>query len=139
MNIALPRTGTSRRTTVIGMVLASSVLAVAAGLGVWQLSDSGSSSSSPAASPSIASQGWMTHSDKTLLLYLVDSDAQADMVRAGDQEAANERATSGMADPNYSLVILKVTTPEEEANVREVMEAWSTNGNGIMLEDIRGR
>jgi hypothetical protein len=110
-------------------------MAVVAAVGVWQATDFGTSSPAPAA----RSLPFHFTSSPTLSLYLVDSDEQADLIRWGENEAANERLSGGVADPGYSLTILKVTTPEDERNVAEIVDNWTASNSTVNIFDWRGR
>lgn len=135
MNIALPRTRTGKA-PYMAALFAACALAVVAAVGVWQATDFGTSSSAPAAR---SLPYHFTPSQTSLLLYMVDSDAQADMIRWGENEAANERASSGIADPGYSVIILNVATPEDERNVAEIVENWTASNSTVNIFDWRGR
>jgi hypothetical protein len=50
--------------------------------------------------------------------YLVDSEAQRDLVFAGEAEGARERFSSGMRDANSSFIVFVASTPEEVDSAR---------------------
>ncbi|HLF77275.1 MAG TPA: hypothetical protein VJB57_07245 [Dehalococcoidia bacterium] len=75
----------------------------------------------------------------TLYLYLVESQAQEDMVLAGDQEAAQERASANIVDPDYSIRIIQMTTPEDELAVDAIAEQWLDYPEGLRIIDLRGK
>jgi hypothetical protein len=74
-----------------------------------------------------------------LVLYLVDSQAQSDLVWAAEAEATRERESVGGPYSQYSFIVLKVNTADDEGRVREVLEAWTARGMGIYISDLRGR
>jgi hypothetical protein len=104
-------------------------------VGIWQVT--GSSSSSAPTIGAIPTGYQFTRDTRTLVLYLVDAQAQADMVFAGEQEAARERESANIVDPNYILSVMNVTTLEDEQNLREVLEVWANEPGGVRLFDLR--
>jgi hypothetical protein len=134
MNVALPRT--AHKSRYLGVMLG--VLIVVAILGavrVWTTSDSDTVIS---AATNRSTTFTFTHDQIPLMLYLIESDEQYDAIIAGEAAAANERFAAGMADPGYSLLIMKASTPEEERNVSDVLEFWRLNGSPIRMFDYRG-
>ena len=120
MNTTLLRTRSGQKAGLPLVVAAFAVLLALAAGGIWKATD--------LRTGTIAehqSRLNITRSYPTLELYVVDSDAQHDMVMAGEAQAEQERALNGIADPGYQVVILKATTPEEEQNVAEVLDSWT--------------
>lgn len=136
MNITFPQTRAGRRLPFWAVAIAGTALGISAGVGVWQIADSTSGPSQIAVTTLPASYQ-STRDDRSLVLYLVESQAQEDLVMAGEQEAARERESANAPDPNYVLAVMKATTPEEEQNVREILEAWSNSNSGVHLVDLR--
>ncbi|HLF76421.1 MAG TPA: hypothetical protein VJB57_02935 [Dehalococcoidia bacterium] len=139
MNIAVPQSKAGRKPPFILILVAGTALGIAGAFGIWEVNQPSSGSGSVAVSSALAKYEYVGQDTRTLVLYLVDSPEQTEMVRLGEQEAANERASAGMSDGNYTTMILSVTTPEEEANLSEVLEAWSTAPGGVRLIDYRSR
>jgi len=139
MNVAIPGYKANHKPALFLAAVAVTALGIGAAVGVWQLTDPGSKAANAEFSSQRTSYPFTRADTRSLSLYLVDSQEQENMVLAGEQEAARERATAGMADPNETVLILKVTTPDEEGMVSEVLDAWSANSSGVRLFDLRGR
>jgi hypothetical protein len=72
--------------------------------------------------------------------YLVDSEAQRELVFAGEAEAARERYSSGIPDPNASIAVFIAHTPEEVVAARmaiyEGMTSFSDTTTVVRLVDF---
>ena len=135
MNVAIPGYKLGRKPPVLLAAVAATALGIAATVGAWQL---GPEVSSPTASAPQRNYEFYATDTRTLWLYIVDSQEQEAVVRAGEQEAAMERASASIPDPNVTVLILKATTLDEEIIVSEVLEAWSTAPGGVRIVDLRG-
>jgi hypothetical protein len=129
----------ARKSPTLAVAIAGAALAIAAGVGVWQASGSPSEvGRGPAATSAKPALDYNVRNDRMLVLYLVDSQEQEDMVRANEAQAAQERASSGIPEPDYVFLVMKSTTPQELEGVREILDAWSTSSGGVFLSDLRG-
>jgi hypothetical protein len=111
------------------------VLAVVAVVGLSQ----GGSNSAPArqdrAATTVNIQPVQT--DPLLLLYLVETQEQYDLAYSADAQAAQERMSSGAAEPNYTMIVINTEAPNAEEYLRDVLAAWTERGWGIHLVDMR--
>jgi hypothetical protein len=75
-------------------------------------------------------------SHASLVLYLVGSQEQAKLVEAG--EAARERAWAGAADADAQVVVLTVTTLEDEQTAQDLVYSWAASEpDSIRVFDLR--
>jgi hypothetical protein len=122
MTIALP---TLKRTRVssgfVALVIALGLIATIAAAVALTSTDSGGAGGSAASERRPVPTG-RTHSSYTL--YLVANQEQADLVQWGLDEAARERDSAGIAEPNQINVIFKATTPEEERDANDLLGMW---------------
>ena len=102
MNIAVPQSKAGRKPPFILILVAGTALGIAGAFGIWEVNQPSSGSGSVAVRSALAKYQYVGQDTRTLVLYLVDSPEQAEMVRLGEQEAANERASAGMADLVWS-------------------------------------
>jgi hypothetical protein len=135
MTLALP---TLKRTkTGAGLLaLAAAVgLVIAIGAAVTISSGGDGSDTSTAARPSLNIR---EKSHPNYVMYLVGSQEQADYVQWGLDEAARERDSAGIPDPSETVMILKASTPEEEAYANEVLNLWfDGEPDSVSIKDLR--
>jgi hypothetical protein len=107
------------------------------------LQDREPSSSSPSVPRALAATTWRSY-EPVITYYLIDSEAQAELVRQGELEAGRELWSSGI-EPNGENVILLADTLENAANafglfVDRYSGAKAAPGEvNFELVDLRGR
>ena len=133
-------------TAIIALVLVAAV-------SIFRTADSGPTAKAANASGSSAAENlrWslnlpsmhMAKYAHSLTYYLVGSEAQRDQILAGENGAAGERATNGIADPNATVIIKVVATPDQEAQaqqeISEVWAAYNAEGNDLSVHDLRAK
>jgi hypothetical protein len=136
MTLAFP---TLKRTKVSSGLLALAaaiglVVAIGGAVAVSTSSDGGSGSGTATAERRLI----MEQPHPTYVMYLVGSQEQADYIQWGLNEAARERESAGIADPGETVMILKASTPEEEAYANEVLNLWyEGQPNAVYVFDKR--
>ena len=140
MNIAFPRRNEAgRRPPFLAAILAGTALGVLSAVGIWQAVDSSSGAKPVSVARSLPGMEFFARDSRSLVLYLVDTPEDADMVSNGEEEAARERDAGGVPDPGYVVQIINMTAPYAEDALREVLDAWSTSPGGVRLVDYRSR
>ena len=128
-------------------------LVLVAAVSIFRTNDSGATAkaSNVAAASAADSRLWalslpsmhMAKYAPSLTYYLVSDEAQRAQLLAGQDEAANERAVNGIADPSGSVLIKVVATPDQEAQAQqEISEAWTAfnaEGNDVFVRDLRAK
>jgi hypothetical protein len=137
MNVAIPGYKVGRKPSLFLAAVAATALGIATAAGIWQVAGSGSGGGSSAAGTVHRNYEFAGTDTRTLWLYIVDSPDQEAMVLAGEQEAAMERASANIPEPNVTVLIMKANTVDEEINVSEVLEAWSSAPGGVRIVDMR--
>jgi hypothetical protein len=135
MTLALP---TLKRTKTGGLLALAAaiglVVAIGAAVAISTGGDGGSGTST-AARPSLNIR---EKAHPNYVMYLVGSQEQADYVQWGLDEAARERNSAGIADPDEIVMILKAATPEEEAVANEVLNLWfDGEPDSVSIKDLR--
>ena len=136
MTIAVPTLKRSKHSIGIPALLLAlaGLVAVAVAL-VAATADLGSIGGSDKADrPAIS----VTKSHSSYVLYLVGSQAQADEVQLGLDEAAMERYMNGVAEPDAVSVIYIATTPEDEVNANDLVAGWlASEPESVSTFDLR--
>jgi hypothetical protein len=80
----------------------------------------------------------VTKSHASYVLYLVGSQAQADEVQRGLDEASMERYMNGVPEPNTISVIYTATTEADAANANELIDMWlASEPESVRTFDLR--
>ena len=142
MNLAI--TTTSARTwktvkahyilAIAGAALAISSIVGAASVGRIDFAGSNTVASRPVL------LGAASTNQRYVTYYLVGSEAERDLIFAGEAEAARERLSTGTPDPNATLAVFVARTPEEVVAARmaiyEGLTSYSDSTTVVRLIDL---
>jgi hypothetical protein len=106
-------------------LLAASMLAIGAGAGA-AINAASSDEAAPVTRTRIIEVAPIP--PHTNLFYLVGSEEQRELVLWGESEAANERANANIQEPDQTVKVLLVETPEQEQAVMEQIGAAAAAG-----------
>ena len=77
--------------------------------------------------------------DSYLTFYVVDSEAQRDFVQNSENEAANERAGSGMSSDGLAYEVVQFRSAEDEAAFAGEVNLLTDPTFHVNVVDMRGR
>jgi hypothetical protein len=123
-----------RRLPVVGLAAAGLILAAALVAG-FMGNRGGSDAAVPKAPAPAQAVPFAPFQDyPTLVLYIVDSQEQVQVALASEAQAGMERASAGIADPDYRVQIIDTSAPYGAEALRELLSNWS---EGLVTVDLR--
>ena len=133
MNIAIPaRKGF--KVQVLALCLAIAVFTAVTAGGAWGGIDLGGGTTAPAPRENRFA---FERTYPTLVLYLVNSQEQADHLHALQALAQAELYQSGSTEPDESIIVLVADTPDKELNAAEIVDYWTSAGSSVQVIDYR--
>ena len=133
-SIAIPRAPrTPGRRTIIGLAVGAA-LAVAAGVGLWTTNRGGDATTVSQPTAPVERSVTMNHTDAGPTYYVVASQAQADTVQTGINEANAIRAQLGAAP--LAAEVLGFASAEDEAFFLSALQEADTDHGGLGLPGV---
>ena len=116
-------------------LIAGGAMAIGIAGGVtWRLNED----SAQLVSRPVSSTAHFRTVDSYLTYYVVDSDAQRDFVQKSENEAANERAGSGLSGDGLSYSIVQFRNAEDEAAFAGEVNLLTDPTFHVNIVDMRG-